>query len=89
MDLVLIADSARTIIAAMEQGLGAGIIVSHLVADKLDEGSLVAINPGSDRLTNTIACVTLRNKKLSLAEKSFQNHFAMKIAGQSNLIIHN
>lgn len=75
LNLVLVADSARAIISALEEGMGAGIIVSHLVGEQLQSGSIVALGKVTKKLKNTIACVNLKNKERTLTERYFQDHF--------------
>lgn len=85
LKLILVADSARTIISAIEEGMGAGIIVSHLVSEQLERGSIVQIRPTKKKLTNTIACVGLKNKELSLTERCFQDYFREKLTNLNGL----
>jgi len=75
LKLVLVADSARTIISALEEGMGAGIIVSHFVSGQLANGSIVPLGTSRQKLKNTIACVSLKNKELTFTEQCFQEYF--------------
>ncbi|WP_027720629.1 LysR family transcriptional regulator [Maridesulfovibrio zosterae] len=74
LNLAFTADSAEAIIAAIEEGIGLGITVSHLMHQKIASGTIVAIRPTPKKLQNTIACVQFKNKEITITEKVFQEH---------------
>ncbi len=84
--LALIADSARAIISALEEGLGMGMIVSHLITNQLEEGSLIPLEPKRKRLKNTIACVRLKDKEVTLTEQFFQKHCSDALKECTNIM---
>lgn len=84
LKLVLVVDCARTIISAIEEGMGAGIIVSHFVSRQLQEGSLVQLGPARKKLKNSIACVMLKNTQPTFTESSFQGYFRQRLRTLSN-----
>ncbi|WP_415719209.1 LysR family transcriptional regulator [Maridesulfovibrio sp.] len=79
IDLSFIADSSGAIVSAIKAGLGAGITVSHLMNREIDTGEIIAIRPGTEKLENTISCVQFKDKKPSITETAFQEHFLLEL----------
>ncbi|WP_320173782.1 LysR family transcriptional regulator [Maridesulfovibrio sp.] len=80
LNLVFIADSSEAIVSAIKAGLGAGITVSHLMNREISTGKIIAIRPNAEKLQNTIACVQLKNKRVSITEAAFQEHFRLELS---------
>lgn len=85
LDLVLVADNPGAIISAIREGLGAGVVVSHLVSEQIARGEIVPITPTRKKLENTIACVRFRNKTETVTEMVFQEHVYSELSVVSNL----
>ena len=85
LDTVLIADDAGAIISAIEDDMGVGIIVSHLISDQLTRKTIVPISVSEKKLENTIACVQFKNKCATVAEKCFQDHMRNELGMVSDL----
>lgn len=85
LNLVFTADSAGAIISALEEDMGLGIIVSHLISDKIGEGSIVPIRTTPKKLHNTIACVRFRDKEKTVTETYFQEHLRQALHHVSGL----
>lgn len=75
LNMVLTADSSGAIVKAIEEDMGLGITVSHLINRQITSGKIVAIRPTKGKLQNTIACVQFREKKINITESEFQKHF--------------
>ncbi len=73
-DIVLSVESVRTVITAIENHLGLGIVPAHLVTPALDQGSIIRIESGRRPIINHIAVVQLANKIPTITEKSFIGH---------------
>ena len=85
LNMVLVADNAAAIISAMEESMGLGIIVSHLISKQIEDGSMVTIGSSGEKLRNTIACVRFKDKKMTLTETAFRHHFLGEIQRISSL----
>ncbi|TKB06165.1 LysR family transcriptional regulator [Desulforhopalus sp. IMCC35007] len=79
-------DSAQAIIAAIEEDLGLGITVSHLMRKQIAEGAIVPITITSKKLKNTIACVRFRDKKQTITETAFQTHLVKELGRNPSLL---
>ncbi|WP_320171616.1 LysR family transcriptional regulator [Maridesulfovibrio sp.] len=75
LNLVFTADSSGALIRAVEEGMGLGIIVSHQINRQIAEGKIMVIQPGSEKLHNTISCVQFKDKRRTATEDMFQKHF--------------
>ncbi len=75
LNLVLTADSSGAIVKAIEEGLGLGITVSHLMNRQIADGRIITIQPTGNKLQNTISCVQFKDKPRTITETFFQNHF--------------
>lgn len=85
LDMTLVADNTGAIIAAVEEGMGIGIIVSHLVSDQISDQSIVPIRVSDKKLENTIACVQFKNKTETVTESAFKEHMRAELAEVSAL----
>ncbi|NDV18368.1 LysR family transcriptional regulator [Pseudodesulfovibrio sp. JC047] len=85
LDMVFVADNAGAIIAAIEQDMGIGVIVSHLVSDQIADKTIVPITGSDRKLENTIACVQFRNKAETLTERCFKEHMRHELGSISQL----
>jgi DNA-binding transcriptional LysR family regulator len=72
-------DSSQGIITAVEENLGLGITVSHMIKDQIDDGSIVPIRVTEKKLKNTIACVRFRDKVQTMTEAAFQKHLQSEL----------
>ncbi len=88
LDLVLVADSAGAIITGLEEDLGLGILVSHLISGQIADGSLIPVQTTTQELQNTIARVRFRDKEETVTEKYFQQHFRCELNNISDLLLH-
>lgn len=86
LNLSLVVDSAGAVVAAMEEGVGLGIVVSHLISSQLAEGSLVEVSNGSQNLQNTIACVRFRDKEPNITETVFQQFLKNELKEIANIL---
>lgn len=89
LQLSFIVDSASGIISGMKEDLGLGIVVSHLIADEVQSGELVAISPQKNSLLNTIAMVHLKNRQENPTEKLFKDHFHQMLRDISHISLLN
>ncbi|PIE72623.1 MAG: LysR family transcriptional regulator [Deltaproteobacteria bacterium] len=87
LNLVLIADSAQSIVTAIAEDIGAGIIVSHLISNQVEDGSFVQIGTTHEKMKNTIACVHFKDKEETVTEKIFQEYFRKELLRVTNLKI--
>lgn len=89
LNLSFIVDSASGIINAIQEDLGLGIVVSHLIADKVRTGEFITISPQKDSLLNTIAMVHLKNREETFTEKIFKEHFQVMLKDISHISLLN
>ena len=75
LNVVLTVESVRAVVQAVRQGMGLGIVPSHVIREELDGGELVRIQTGKKELINRIALVQLQDKVPAAAEKEFVRHF--------------
>jgi len=87
LSLVFTADSAGAIISAIEEDMGLGITVSHLMTRQIAEGSIVPIRVTQRKLQNTISCVQFKDKGQTITEKFFQEHLRHELDLISDLFI--
>jgi DNA-binding transcriptional LysR family regulator len=73
--VVLTVDSVQAVIEAVRQGMGMGVIASHLAHADLSAGRMVPIKSGRDEIINRISLVQLQDKVPSLTEKTFREFF--------------
>jgi DNA-binding transcriptional LysR family regulator len=79
LNVVLTIDSVQATIEAITHHLGLGIIVTHLISEEIDNGSIIPIRISSEKVVNKIALFQLVNKKVTLSEKMFQAHVRREI----------
>lgn len=79
LNLVLVADSAETIIQGLVNDMGLAILVSHFIASHLKSGRLVLLEPGNVRLENTIASLRNRRRLPTVTEASFHHHLVKSL----------
>ncbi|WP_028584557.1 LysR family transcriptional regulator [Desulfogranum mediterraneum] len=79
LSLVFVADSATAIVAAIEEGLGLGITVSHLISRQIARGTIVPIRITPQKLENSISCVRFRDKEETVTERCFQEHLCREL----------
>ncbi len=79
INIVLTVDSLQAVISGIENQMGLGIVASHLVYDKIREGSIMPITTDRPTLVNRISLVQLQDKVPSLTEKTFLRHMMREI----------
>ena len=79
LHIVLTMDSLQAVISGIENQVGLGIVASHLVYDKIQNGSIVPITTQTPPLVNRISLVQLQDKVPSLTEKTFLKHMMREI----------
>ena len=79
MNVIYSMDSVQGIVKAVKDGLGLGLVVSHLIQKELSSGELIAIKGNGKHLYNTIALVQLKNKINTSLELSFQKHIIKEL----------
>lgn len=72
-------DNHETVIAAIKQHTGLGIVVSHLVQDDIKSGEITPISPTKEDIINQISLVQLQDKIPTLTEKVFKRHLLTEI----------
>ncbi|CCO23093.1 LysR family transcriptional regulator [Maridesulfovibrio hydrothermalis] len=87
LNLVFTADSAGAIISAIEEDMGLGITVSHLMTKQIADGSIIPIRITQNKLQNTIACVQFKDKERTVTENAFQEHLRIELDLISDLFI--
>ena len=75
LNIVLTVESHQAVVSGVRHHLGLGIIVSHLVADEVQSGSLVILQAMKQQAINRISIVQLLDKVPTLKEKYFLEHF--------------
>jgi len=86
LNVVLTIDSVQAAIGAISHHLGLGVIVTHLISEEINNGSIVPIRIASKKVVNKIALFQLANKKLTLSEAMFQAHVRKEIHPSGRLI---
>jgi DNA-binding transcriptional LysR family regulator len=70
--LALIVDSHQAVIEAVRQGMGMGVVASHLAYEELNSGCIIPVRTGRGEVINRISLVQLQDKVPSLTDKTFQ-----------------
>lgn len=70
--IVLTVDSHQTVVNAIDQHLGMGVVASHLVKEKIQCGELVRINTSKAEIINQISLAYLKDKTPTITEKVFE-----------------
>lgn len=71
MDLTLISENVRALIAGVKNNLGVAMIPKYMVTKELEKGSIVEISPDKRKLFNSILLIQHQDKVPSKAEKAF------------------
>ena len=79
LNIVLTIDSVQAVLEAIRCHMGLSVIVTHLVSEEINNGSIVPIKISSKKIINQIGLFKLRQKNLTLSEKIFQNYFRDEI----------
>jgi DNA-binding transcriptional LysR family regulator len=85
LNIVLTIDSVRAAIRAITHHLGLGIIVTHLIREEINRGTIVPVRIASKKVINKIALFKLVNKKATLSENMFQAHLRNEISRSGGL----
>lgn len=75
LSIVLTVQSHQAIVSAIRHHLGLGIIVSHLVWDDIQSGTIKMLREENDQTVNRISIAQLQDKIPPLPEKLFLSHF--------------
>jgi DNA-binding transcriptional LysR family regulator len=75
LSIVLTVESVRAVVQAVRQGMGLGIIPSHVITEELASGELMQVRTAKKALINRIALVQLQDKVPAAAEKEFVAYF--------------
>ena len=73
--IVLTVNSVQAVIEAVRQGVGMGVIASHLAYGDISGGHMVAVTTSRKEIINRISLVQLQDKVPSLTDKTFQAYF--------------
>lgn len=79
INIVMTVDSLQAVISGIEHHLGLGIVASHLVYEKIHDGSIVPVKTTQPEIVNRISLVQLQDKVPSLTEKTFLRHMMREI----------
>jgi hypothetical protein len=85
LNIVLTIDSVRAAIRTITHHLGLGIIVTHLIREEINRGTIVPVRIASKKVINKIALFKLVNKKATLSENMFQAHLRNEISRSGGL----
>ena len=79
LNVVLTVANHQAVVSAVRHHVGLGIIVSHLVWQEIQSGSIIVINASAGQAVNRISIVQLLDKVPTLMEKTFLAHFETAI----------
>ena len=79
LNVVMTVESHQAVKCGIKNGLGLGVVASHLVWDEIQRGEIVPITTRNMEIINRISIVQLQSKKPSLTEKSFLAHIKEEI----------
>ena len=85
---VLTVDNHEAVISAIANDVGLGVIVSHLIKDKLRNGAVIHIHTSKPELMNSISLACLQDKVPTLTERVFERYLIDRIRSiisQSNI----
>jgi DNA-binding transcriptional LysR family regulator len=71
LEVALAAESVQTVLGAIEEGMGMGVVPAHAAAPGIDDGRLVAITTRRRAMTHRISLVRLLDKVPSQLEREF------------------
>jgi DNA-binding transcriptional LysR family regulator len=72
-------ESHQAVISGVIQGMGIGVVASHLVLEEIKHGRVVPITTNKKEVINHISLVQLQDKIPTLTEKTFQSHLKKEI----------
>lgn len=84
---VLTVDSHAAVIAAITHNVGMGIVSSHLIREKIRDGSVVHIQTSKPEITNPISIAYLQEKVPTLTEKVFEKFMVDRIRETTSLTL--
>jgi len=79
LHIVLTVDSHQTVINAIQQHLGMGIVSSHLVKKEIQGGEIVRINTSKAEIINQISLAYLKDKAPTITETVFETFLLERI----------
>jgi len=79
LHIVLTVDSHQTVINAIQQHLGMGIVSSHLVKKEIQGGEIVRINTSKAKIINQISLAYLKDKAPTITETVFETFLLERI----------
>lgn len=71
---VMTVDNHETIIAAIKQHTGLGIVASHIVTEDIQRGEITTVSTMKEDIVNQISFMQLQDKVPTLTEKVFKQH---------------
>ncbi len=74
LDLAMVVESVPAVIAAVEQGMGLGLVPLHTVASGIAEGRLCRVRTRRRPLANRVSLLRLLDKVPSRAERALVRH---------------
>ena len=72
-------ENVEGVIEGVKHNMGLGIIPSHLIHEKIDQGEFIHIKTSKKEIINRISLVQLQDKIPSITEKTFLRHFNKEI----------
>lgn len=82
VEVVLAVEGVQAVLAAIERGMGLGVVPAHAAAPAIEAGALTAITTRHRALTNQISLVRLLDRVPGRLEREFVA-FAVKMLGRS------
>ena len=79
LNIIMTVESHQAVISGVKQGMGIGVVASHLVMEEINRRSVVPITTGKKEVINHISLVQLQDKIPTLTEKVFQSHLKKEI----------
>jgi len=79
LNIVLTVDNVRAIISGVKNGIGLGVVPSHVVYDELLRGEIVPIPTAGKNAVNHMSMVQLQDKIPTLAEKKFKEFLLARL----------
>jgi DNA-binding transcriptional LysR family regulator len=79
LNIVMTVENVEGVVEGVKHDMGLGIIPSHLIHEKIDQGDFIHIETSKKEIINRISLVQLLDKIPSITEKAFLGHFNKEI----------
>jgi len=79
LNIVMTVENVEGVIEGVKHNMGLGIIPSHLIHEKIDQGEIIHIKTSKKEIINRISIVQLQDKIPSITEKAFLGYFNKEI----------